>query len=72
MLPTALQKAISNLSPDAQEVMGLIVAHYEAEQEKLRAEIQGLKDQLSKNSSNSSKPPSSDSPFTERLKARRK
>lgn len=72
MLPTALQKAISNLSPDAQEVIELIVAYYEAEQEKLQAEIQALKDQLSKNSSNSSKPPSSDSPFTERLKARRK
>jgi len=64
MLPKQLQQAIKNLPEESQLVVQAIVAfyehHYESKLQKLEARIKELEDQISKNSRNSSKPPSSD------------
>ena len=64
MLPKPLQQAIKNLPADSQLVIQAVVAfyehHYESKLQKLEARIKELEDQISKNSRNSSKPPSSD------------
>lgn len=71
MLPSSIQEAISKLSPEAQEVIQILISYYESELAKRDLKIKELEDRLSKNSRNSSKAPSSDPPFKERLKARR-
>ena len=49
-----------------------VTEHLDKSHKALWSRIKELEDRLSKDSQNSSKPPSSDSPFKERLKARRK
>jgi transposase len=64
MLPLPIQQAIKKLPEDAQAVIQAIVlfyeSHYESRIQVLEARIKELEDQLSKNSKNSSKPPSTD------------
>lgn len=60
MLPQELQAAISNLPDESQLVIKLVVMYYESRTQQLEARIKELEDQLSKNSRNSSKPPSTD------------
>ncbi len=81
MLPKPLQQAIKNLPEDSQLVIQAVVAfyehHYESKLQKLEAQIKELEDQTSKNSRNSSKPPSSDefdkpAPKSQREKTGRK
>lgn len=64
MLPPPIQQAIKKLPEDAQAVIQAIVlfyeSHYESQIQVLKARIKELEDQISKNSRNSSKPPSSD------------
>lgn len=76
MLPESLQQAIKNLPEDSQLVMQAVVAfyehHYESKLQKLEARIKELEDQISKNSRNSSKPPSTDEFDKPAPKSRRK
>lgn len=72
MLPPEISDLISRLSPDAKVVLELVVSYYESELETLRGRLSALEAQQSKNSKNSSKPPSTDSPFVPKPKAKRK
>lgn len=72
MLPTEIQELISRLSPDAKVVLELVTSHYELELESLRRRLGDLEEQRSKNSKNSSKPPSTDSPFKAKPSVKRK
>lgn len=81
MLPEPLQQAIKKLPEDSQLLVQAIVVfyehHYETKLRKLEARIKELEDQISKNSRNSSKPPSSDefdkpAPKSQRKKTGRK
>jgi transposase len=76
MLPERLQQAIKNLPEDSQLVIQTVVAfyehHYESKLQKLEARIKELEDQISKNSRNSSKPPSTDEFDKPAPKSRRK
>lgn len=81
MLPEPLQQAIKKLPEESQLLVQAIVVfyehHYEATIQKLEARIKELEDQISKNSRNSSKPPSSDefnkpAPKSQRKKTGRK
>ncbi len=64
MLPERLQQAIKNLPAESQLVIEAIAAffehHYESKIQNLESRIKELEDQLSKNSRNSNKPPSTD------------
>jgi len=64
MLPEQLQQALSKLPEDSRVLIEAIVVfyeqHYETKIEKLESRIKELEDQISKNSKNSSKPPSTD------------
>ena len=60
MLPQEIQDLIKTLPPESQLVVKAIALLYESRIEKLEARIKELEDQLSTNSKNSSKPPSSD------------
>jgi len=77
MLPQEIQLLIKTLPPESQAVIKAIILIYESKFEKMEARIKELEDQLSKNSKNSSKPPSSDgykkpSPKSLRQKTNRK
>ncbi|TVM02564.1 MAG: hypothetical protein CV087_09395 [Candidatus Brocadia sp. WS118] len=77
MLPEQLQQAIKKLPEESQLVIQAIVAFYESKVQQLEARIKELEDQASKNSRNSSKPPSSDefdkpAPKSQRQKTGRK
>jgi transposase len=77
MLPKSIQQAIAKLPEETRIVVQAVVLHYEAEHQQLKARIKELEDQISKNSRNSSKPPSSDglskpSPKSRRTKSGRK
>ena len=60
MLPQEIQDLIKTLPPENQLVVQAIAMIYESKFQKMEARIKELEDQLSKNSKNSSKPPSSD------------
>jgi len=64
MLPEPLQQAIKKLPEESRLVIEAIVVfyehHYESKIQELEARIKELEDQISKNSRNSSKPPSTD------------
>lgn len=60
MLPKKLQELINTLPEETQTVVNVIVLYYESRTVQLEARIKELEDQNSKNSQNSSKPPSSD------------
>ena len=60
MFPQEIQDLIKTLPPESQLVVKAIAMIYESRIEKLEARIKELEDQLSTNSKNSSKPPSSD------------
>lgn len=62
MLPKGLQILIQELSPESQKVMNAIVFYYEHKVSELEARVKELEDQKAKDSSNSSKPPSTDHP----------
>ncbi len=60
MLPQEIQDLIKTLPSENQLVVEAIAMIYESKFQKMEARIKELEDQLSKNSKNSSKPPSSD------------
>ncbi|HHB52600.1 MAG TPA: IS66 family transposase, partial [Saprospiraceae bacterium] len=60
MLPQEIQDLIKTLPAESQLVVKAIAMIYESKFQKMEARIKELENQLSKNSSNSSKPPSSD------------
>jgi len=60
MLPKEIQDAINKLPAESQLVVKAIVLIYESRIDQLEARIKELEDQISKNSRNSSKPPSTD------------
>ena len=77
MLPQEIQDLIKTLPTESQAVVSAIAMIYESKVQKLEARIKELEDQVSKNSRNSSKPPSSDgykkpSPKSLRVKTNRK
>lgn len=77
MLPPELQRLIQSLPVDSQTVVQAVIVLYESKIAHLEAHIKTLEDQLSQNSKNSSKPPSSDgyqkpSPKSLRSRTRRK
>lgn len=60
MLPKEIQDLIKTLPAQSQAVVQAIALIYESKIQKLEARVKELEDQISKNSKNSSKPPSSD------------
>ena len=60
MLPDNLQKEILKLPKEQQALFGMLVSYFEGELSLKDTRIKELEDRLSKNSSNSSKPPSTD------------
>ena len=60
MLPQEIQDLIKTLPPENQLVVQAIAMIYESKFQKMESRIKELEDQISKNSKNSSKPPSSD------------
>ena len=60
MLPEPLQQATKNLPEESQLVIQAVVVFYESQVQELKSRIKELEDQISKNSRNSSKPPSTD------------
>lgn len=77
MLPLELQERIAKLPEETRSLIELVIIFYETKIASLEKRIKTLKDQLSKNSRNSSKPPSSDgyskpSPGNSRKKSTRK
>lgn len=77
MLPHEIENLIKTLPVESQAVVKAIALLYDSKVQKLEARIKELEDQLSKNSKNSSKPPSSDgylkpSPKSLRKKTNRK
>jgi transposase len=63
MLPQEIQDLIRTLPAEGQAVVKAVAMIYESKIHKLEARIKELEDQISKNSRNSSKPPSTDSFF---------
>lgn len=77
MLPIELQEQISKLPEETRSLVQVLIVFYESKIDSLEERIKTLEDQLSKNSRNSSKPPSSDgyskpSPGNSRKKSVRK
>lgn len=60
MLPKEIQDLIKTLPAESQAVVQAIALIYESKIQKLEARVKELEDQISKNSKNSSKPPSTD------------
>ena len=60
MLPEKLQKAITQLPLEYQILFEAVVSFYDQKIEVLESRVKELEDQISKNSSNNSKPPSTD------------
>ena len=60
MLPEQLQQAIKSMPAESRLVVEAIVVYYESKVQQLETRVKELEDQLSKNSRNSSKPPSTD------------
>jgi len=60
MLPKEIQDLIKTLPEESQAVVRAIGLIYESKIQKLEARVKELEDQISKNSKNSSKPPSTD------------
>ncbi len=60
MIPKKLQVRITQLPKESRVLIELVNSLYSAEIDQLKARIKQLEDQIAKNSSNSSKPPSSD------------
>lgn len=60
MLPEKLQNTIGELPPETQALFLAVVSFFEEKVTVLEARVKELEDQLSKNSRNSSKPPSTD------------
>jgi transposase len=60
MLPEKLQNTIGELPPETQALFLAVVSFFEEKVTILEARVKELEDQLSKNSRNSSKPPSTD------------
>lgn len=71
MLPESIQQAVKRLPLESQLVIDAIVLYYESKISEQEARIKELEDQISKNSRNSSKPPSSDGPAKPSPKSRR-
>ena len=63
MLPNRIQNIISKLPQAIQEIIALVISYFEGKLSEKDLRIKDLEDQLSKNSLNSSKPPSTDTPF---------
>lgn len=63
MLPKEIQDLIKTLPAESQAVVQAIALIYESKIQKLEARVKELEDQISKNSKNSSKPPSTDTFF---------
>lgn len=72
MLPKEIQDILSLLPTEYQAIVRPIFLFYEGRIDQLEAQVKELKDQLSKNSSNSSKPPSTDEFDKPSPKSRRK
>jgi transposase len=60
MISDQLQQTISKLPEESRLLLDAIVVYYESKVQQLEARIKELEDQVSKNSRNSSKPPSTD------------
>lgn len=60
MLPIELQRALEKMPDESRLLVEAIVVFYEAKVKKLEGRLKELEDQNSKNSRNSSKPPSTD------------
>ena len=60
MLPEQLQQAIKRMPEENRLVLEAIVVYYESKVQQLETRVKELEDQLSKNSRNSNKPPSTD------------
>jgi len=71
MIPKELQDRISKLPKESRLLLEMVISIFSLEIERLQARIKELEDQLSKNSNNSSKPPSTDE-FNKKPKSRRK
>lgn len=71
MLPDPIQQAVKRLPLESQLVIQAIVLYYESKISDLEGRIKELEDQISKNSRNSSKPPSSDAFSKPEPKSRR-
>jgi len=67
MLPKEIQDLINTLPAESQAVVKAIALIYESKTQKLEARVKELEDQIAKNTSNSSKPPSTDSFFKIKL-----
>lgn len=63
MLPKDIQQIIEKLPKSIQEVIGMVTSFFEQQLLEKDARIEELEDQLNKNSQNSSKPPSTDTPY---------
>ena len=63
MLPKEIEDLIKTLPEESQSVVRAIALIYESKVQKLEARVKELEDQISKNSKNSSKPPSTDEFF---------
>jgi len=60
MLPKELQDRISKLPEESRILLELVISLFTIELDRLKGRIKELEDQVSKNSNNSSKPPSTD------------
>ena len=60
MIAKELQDRIDKLPEESRILIDMVISLYSTESDRLKQRIKQLEDQLSKNSSNSSKPPSSD------------
>ncbi|MGB1241131.1 MAG: DUF6444 domain-containing protein [Chitinophagales bacterium] len=69
MLPKRIQNIVALQSKSIQELIAELKSHFEQKLAQKDARIQELEDQISKNSQNSSKPPSTDSPYHKAEKA---
>ena len=73
MLPNKIQNIVENLPIAIQEIIVMVVSFFEGQLSEKDRRIKELENQLSKNSQNSSKPPSTDKPYDKPApKSRRK
>lgn len=63
MLPDKIQNIVNKLPKTIQKIIVMVISFFEQELSKKDHRIKELEDQLSKNSQNSSKPPSTDKPY---------